>query len=97
MPGKLAGTLREGGFERVEEREVEGVAWWGGVGECAYWIAQTVGMMVGEGWGEGMEDGFRVVLERGVREGNERRGLVMTDEGGRVGFRMVAFAGLGWK
>ena len=55
---------------------------------------------MGEGWGEGMEEGFRVVLERGVREDKgegKGKGLVMTDEEGRVGFRMVAFAGLGWK
>lgn len=63
-------------------------------------MAKTVGMIVGEGWGEGMEEGFRVVLERGVREDKgegKGKGLVMTDEEGRVGFRMVAFAGLGWK
>lgn len=96
VPGKLAQILREGGFERVEEREIEGMAWWDGVGECAYWMTRTLGMMVGEGWGEGMEEGFKVVLERGLREG-KGEGLVVTDEGGRVGFRTVAFAGVGWK
>ncbi|CAF9923087.1 hypothetical protein IMSHALPRED_005848 [Imshaugia aleurites] len=91
VPGKLAGTLREGGFDRVEEREVEGVAWWEGVEEAAFWMAATVRMLVG--WGEeekgGMEGGFRVVLERG--------GGVVRREGGRVGIAMVAFAGVGWK
>lgn len=100
VPGKLAQTLRAGGFGRVEEVEVEGVAWWGSVEEGAYWIARTVGMMVvGRGWSDGeeggLEEGFRRVLERGEEEGGS--GLVVRGEGGRVGFRMVAFAGLGWK
>ncbi|KAL9073109.1 MAG: hypothetical protein Q9161_003163 [Pseudevernia consocians] len=99
VPGKLAGTLRTGGFERVEEGEVEAVAWWEGVEEAAYWIVETLRMMVGRGWGAGergrVEEGFRVVLGRGVEEGGD--GLVVTDGEGRVGFRAVAFVGLGWK
>lgn len=99
VPGKLASVLRAGGFSRVEEGEVEVVAWWGGVAEAAFWITATVKMMVGSGWTEGekegMEAGFREVLERGVKEGDG--GLVLRGEGGRVGFRMVAFVGVGWK
>ena len=81
----------------MEEREVEGVAWWDGVEETAYWLTATLKLMVGQGWTErekeGMEGGFRTVLETGIKEGS---GLVMSKEG-RVGFRMVAFAGVGWK
>ena len=94
MPGKLTSILREGGFEIVEEREIEAVAWWDGVAEAAYWITATLKMMVGKGWSEGeregMEAGFRRVLEG---EGSQ----VVVREGGKVGFRMVAFAGVGWK
>lgn len=42
-----------------------------------------------------MEEGFRVVMERGMEEGS---GLVVREgESVRVGIRMVAFAGVGWK
>lgn len=99
MGGKLAGVLREGGFGRVEEGEVEGFAWWEGVREGAFWLAKSAGWMVGgAGWTEGekggLEEGFRVVLEREVEEGG---GLVVRGEGGKVGIPMVAFAAVGWK
>lgn len=66
----------------VEEREVEVVAWWGSGEERTCWITETVGVMVWEGWGEGREEGS---------------GLVVRGEGGRVGIRMIAFVGVGWK
>ena len=98
VDGKLEGMMREGGFERVEEGVLEGRALWGGCGEAAFWLAKTCEMMVGEGWGVGMEEGFRSVLERGVEEVKEgREGLVVVDGEGRVGVRMVAFVGVGWK
>lgn len=97
VPGKLAQTLRDGGFQKVEESEIEAVAWWDDVEAAAHWITATLKMMVGPSWSEGekemMEDGFRRGLERGIREGS---GLVVTD-GARVGFRNVAFSGVGWK
>lgn len=115
MPGKLSSVLREGGFDRVEESELRAIAWWGSVDECAYWMTETLWLMVGmrEGkglWGdgegkvgkEGMRVGLRGVLERrmgdGEGEGEEGdEGVVVRGDGGRVGIRMVAFAGLGWK
>lgn len=120
MPGKLSSVLREGGFSRVEESEIEAVAWWGSVDECAYWISETLWLMVGmrDGvgcWGdgagqvgkEGLREGLRGVLEKGVLRGDGGEGeggngdagskVVVRGEGGRVGIRMVAFAGLGWK
>ena len=97
VPGKIAQLLGDGGFQRVEEREIEAVSWWDDVEAAAYWITATLKMMVGKDWSEEekgkMEERFREGLERGIREGSE---LVLRD-GARVGFRNVAFAGLGWK
>ncbi|KAM0803790.1 S-adenosyl-L-methionine-dependent methyltransferase [Usnea florida] len=97
VPGKLAQTLRDGGFQRVEEREIEAESWWDDIETAAYWLTATLKMMVARHWGEEekerMEEGLREGLERAIRDGS---GLVMTD-GARVGFKNVAFAGLGWK
>lgn len=111
--------LREGGFSRVEETEIDAIAWWGSGDECAYWVTETLWLMVGMreggarrggGWGdgegqvgkEGLRVGFRGVLEKRIRRGDGDEGgnqgvVVVRGEGGRVGIRMVAFAGLGWK
>lgn len=119
VPGKLASVLREGGFSRVEETEIDAIAWWGSGDECAYWVTETLWLMVGMreggarrggGWGdgegqvgkEGLRVGFRGVLEKRIRRGDGDEGgnqgvVVVRGEGGRVGIRMVAFAGLGWK
>ncbi|CAF9914510.1 MAG: hypothetical protein ALECFALPRED_009611 [Alectoria fallacina] len=70
VPGKLARTLREAGFGRVEECEVECWAWWGGVGEAARWVAATVGMLVGEGWSQGGEGGDGGGVSGGDGEGD---------------------------
>ena len=72
---------------------------------------EKVGAGWGNGEGrvgkEGMREGLRGVLEKAMLGGEEKGGregeggnVVVKGEGeeeGRVGIRMVAFAGVGWK
>ena len=62
VPSKLAQTLRDGGFQRVEEREIETVSWWDDVESAAYWISATLKMMVGRSWREGFPRSAGIML-----------------------------------
>ena len=94
VPGKLAQTLREGGFQEVEEGEVRAFAIWESLDVAAEKMCETLRMMVGEGWSEGekekMVEGFKEVMGEGWGE-------LIREKGGRVGFEMVAWTGVGRK
>ena len=94
VPGKLAQTLREGGFQDVEEGEVRAYALWESLEEAAEKMCETLRMMVGKGWSEGekekMAEGFKEVMREGWGE-------LIRSKGGRVGFEMVAWTGVGRK
>ena len=94
VPGKLAQTLREGGFQEVEEGEVRAYAFWESLEVAAEKMCETLRMMVGKGWSEGekekMADGFKEVMREGW-------GGTITSKEGRVGFEMVAWTGVGRK
>ena len=94
VPGKLAQTLREGGFQQVEEGEVRAFAMWESLEVAAEKMCETLRMMVGDGWSEGekekMVEGFKEVMGEGWGE------LIRGKEG-RLGFEMVAWTGVGRK
>lgn len=93
VPGKLRQTLLDGGFQKVEETEAASSAWYESVDHAADKITDTLKLMVGKGWTEGekerMKDGFVDVLSKG--------GEGVLKDGERVGFEMIAWAGVGWK
>lgn len=93
VPGKLARTLEEGGFREVVEDEVVSWAWFEGVEVAAKVLVETLGMLGWEGWTEGEKAEMRVGLERGMEGGSE----FVRREGGKVGFEMVAWTGVGRK
>lgn len=93
MPGKLARTLEEGGFKDVVEDEVVSWAWFEGVEVAAKVLVETLGMLGWEGWTEGEKAEMKVGLERGMEGGSE----FVRREGGKVGFEMVAWTGVGRK
>ena len=94
VPGKLAQTLRYGGFKDVTESDVLGHAWWPSMEEAANKICETLRLMVGSDWTTGekekMEEGFWEVMKGGSEH---MRG----GECGKVGFEMVAWTGLAKK
>ena len=81
------------------------MAWLGGVGECAFWVTETVWEIVpkvgegkkGGGKGRGRKRGWRGVTGMFWRRGLGDESEVVKGEDGRVGVRMVAFVGVGWK
>ena len=94
VPGKLAQTLRDGGFKDVTESDVLGYAWWPSMEEAANKLCETLRLMVGSSWLAGekekMEEGFLEVMKGGSE--HMRRG-----ECGKVGVEMVAWTGLAKK
>ncbi|KAL9126098.1 MAG: hypothetical protein Q9217_004798 [Psora testacea] len=97
VPGKLEKTLRDGGFEHVEERSVVVHAWWKDRDDMAASVSETLRLMVASSWSEGekerMEEGLRTVLGG---EDVERLGLV-TDAEGRFGTTMEAWTAVAIK
>lgn len=93
QPGKLAGLLREAGFEDVEEGEVRAMGWWESEAEMARWVCSSLRMMVGSGWSEGEKEGMEGGMLRVIRERPE----LVVREGGRVGMENVAWAGVARK
>ena len=67
VPGKLAETLREGGFWEVEDGEVKAYAFWESLEVAAGKLSETLRMMAGKRWREG----FREVMREGGRVGVE--------------------------
>jgi SAM-dependent methyltransferase len=94
VPGKLAETLREGGFGDVVEDEVVSYAWFEGEEGAARSLSETVEMLVGRNWGEGGKEKMYEGLRRGMEGGSE---LMRRGDGGKVGFEMVAWTGVGRK
>lgn len=94
VPGKLAQTLRYGGFKDVTESDVLGHAWWPSMEEAANKICETLRLMVGSDWTTGEKEKMEEGLWEGMKGGSEhmRRG-----ECGKVGFEMVAWTGLAKK
>lgn len=89
-------TLRQGGFERVREGSVAAVAWFESGKEAARRVCETLGMMIGEGWGvEEMEVGFRDMIAEGG--GGVLKGKREEGREGWVGFEGEAWTGVGWK
>ncbi len=94
VPGKLTQTLREGGFQEVEEGEIRAYAFWENLEVAAENISETLRMMVGKGWSEEEKEKMGQGFEEVMREG---WGEVIMGKGGRVGFEMVAWTGVGRK
>ena len=94
VPGKLAQTLREGGFQEVVEGEVRAFAFWESLEEAAENMCETLRMMVGKGWSQGEKEKMAGGFEEVMREG---WGGLIEGKGGRVGFEMVAWTGVGRK
>ena len=91
VPGKLAQTLREGGFQEVEEGEVKAYAFWESEEVAAENLCETLRMMVGEGWSEGEKEKMKQGFEEVMREG---WGGLVRNEGGGWGLRW--WLGRGW-
>ena len=94
VPGKLEQTLKDGGFGDVVESDVLAHAWWYDEKEAAKRVSETLKLMLGDGWTieekEKLEVGFLNVLSGGSKH-------VVHGEGGKVGFEMVAWTGVGRK
>lgn len=94
VPGKLESVLREGGFTDVTESEMVAYAWFDGDEKAVKDLTATLKPMVGSGWTDEekgkMDGGLLEVLRGGSRH-------VLRGEGGRVGFELVAFTGVGKK
>lgn len=94
VPGKLAKTLRDGGFKDVQEAEVQAHAWFKGEKEAADNLTGTLKLMVGGGWTDGEKESMEGTLLEILRGGSRN---ALYGEGGKVGFSMVAFTGVGKK
>ena len=94
VPGKLASVLREGGFTDVVEGEVVSYAWFEGEEKAAESVSETLKLLVGSGWGEVEWEEMREGIRRVLAAGSE---FVKRGEGGKVGFEMVAWTGVGRK
>ena len=78
----------------MEEGEVRVFAFWESLEVAAEKMGETLKMMVGKGWSEGEKEKMVEGLEEVMREGWEE---MIMGKGGRVGFEMVAWTGLGRK
>lgn len=94
VAGKLASTLREGGFEHVVEGEVVSYAWYDGEEKVVECISETLKMLLGSSWGGKEQEEISEGLRRVMMGGSE---CVLRGEGGKVGCEMVAWTGVGRK
>ncbi len=94
VPGKLEQTLTDGGLQDVVESDVLAYAWFDNEEKAAKSLSDTLKLLVGSEWEEAekerMSDGFKQVMASESK-------YVMRGEGGKVGFEMVAWTGVGKK
>lgn len=93
-PGKLEQTMIDGGLKDVKESDVLTYAWFESEEKAAECLTETLKLLVGSNWSVGEKENMREGFERVLRDGKAH---VIKRDGGKVGFEMVAWTGVGKK